>query len=76
VETGTNHDIMEELWDVSFHFLFHADMAPSRGEGFTIDHVPQPVEKKLPPLHLYVFEHLIVQGGDYINANRYQIVVL
>ncbi len=61
VETGTDEDIKEELGDVLYQVLFHADIAASRADGFTIDDVAEAVDTKMRRRHPHVFEGVSVE---------------
>ena len=73
VETGTDEDVKEELGDVLYQVLFHADIAASRPDGFTIDDVADQVDAKMRRRHPHVFEGVSVAGVDDIKANWQQI---
>lgn len=73
VETGTDEDIKEELGDVLYQVLFHADIAASRTDGFTIDDVAEAVDTKMRRRHPHVFEGVSVAGVEDIKANWQQI---
>lgn len=73
VETGSDEDIKEELGDVLYQVLFHADIASSRSDGFDIDDVADAVDQKMRRRHPHVFEGVSVSGVDDIKANWQQI---
>jgi len=73
VETGTDEDIKEELGDVLYQVLFHADIAASKPDGFTIDDVAEAVDTKMRRRHPHVFEGVSVDGVEDIKANWQQI---
>ena len=73
VETGTDEDIKEELGDVLYQVLFHADIAASRPDGFSIDDVADQVDTKMRRRHPHVFDGVQVAGVDDIKANWQQI---
>ena len=73
VETGSDEDIKEELGDVLYQVLFHADIAASRPEGFTIDDVADTVDTKMRRRHPHVFDGVSVGGVEDIKANWRQI---
>ena len=73
VETGTDEDIKEELGDVLYQVLFHADIAASKPDGFTIDDVAEAVDTKMRRRHPHVFEGVSVAGVEDIKANWQQI---
>jgi len=58
LETGTAEDRVEELGDVLFQVLFHADYAehrPEAGERFTLDDVAKALREKLERRNPHVF---------------------
>lgn len=73
VDSGTDEDIKEELGDVLYQVLFHADIAQSRPDGFTIDDVADAVDQKMRRRHPHVFDGVRVSGVDDIKANWQQI---
>lgn len=73
VEDGDAEDIKEELGDVLYQVLFHADIARAREGGFDIDDVAQTVDQKMRRRHPHVFEGVAVDGVDDIKANWQEI---
>ena len=60
IETGNRADLREELGDVLYQLLFHADIAASEpGAPFDIDDVAAGVDHKMRHRHPHVFA-----GGD------------
>ena len=60
LEAGSRDDIREELGDVLYQVLFHADIAAAYPEGaFTIDDVAADVDAKMRERHPHVF----AEGG-------------
>jgi XTP/dITP diphosphohydrolase len=56
LESGTRDDIVEELGDVLYQILFHADIGASdTAAPFDIDDVAQAVESKMRRRHPHVF---------------------
>lgn len=58
LETGTSVDRVEELGDVLFQVIFHADYAehrPEEGERFTLDDVAKALREKLERRNPHVF---------------------
>lgn len=57
IEAGTRDDVLEELGDVLYQILFHADIGASDpSEPFTIDDVAGEVDAKMRRRHPHVFE--------------------
>lgn len=73
VEEGDAQDIKEELGDVLYQVLFHADIARAREGGFDIEDVAQTVDQKMRRRHPHVFEGVAVDGVDDIRANWQEI---
>ena len=56
LESGSTEDIKEELGDVLYQILFHADIAAhAAGSPFTIDDVAAAVDDKMRQRHPHVF---------------------
>jgi XTP/dITP diphosphohydrolase len=56
LEAGSHSDIQEELGDVLYQLLFHADIAAHHPESpFTIEDVAQRVDQKMRQRHPHVF---------------------
>lgn len=56
LESGSRHDIREELGDVLYQILFHADIAAHDPQDpFTIDDVAALVDQKMRDRHPHVF---------------------
>jgi XTP/dITP diphosphohydrolase len=56
IESGSRDDLLEELGDVLYQVLFHADIAASEPDfGFDIDDVAATVETKMRARHPHVF---------------------
>ena len=56
IETGTKDDLIEELGDVLYQVIFHADLAAETdGERFGIEEVAQRMTAKMVSRHPHVF---------------------
>lgn len=56
IESGSREELIEELGDVLYQVLFHADLASSTpGEEFTIEDVAEHMSKKMVGRHPHVF---------------------
>lgn len=73
IESGDRQGIKEELGDVLYQLLFHADIAASADEPFTIDDVAQATDEKMRRRHPHVFGDIEVEGIDDIKANWQKI---
>lgn len=70
IDGGNRDDIVEELGDVLYQVLFHADiLAGNPDDPVTIDEVAQKTADKMRSRHPHVFEGLIVSGVDEIRQN-------
>lgn len=69
IESGTRDDLLEELGDVLYQVLFHADLAAATPGGFTIDDVARATAAKMIGRHPHVF-------GDADAADADAVVVL
>lgn len=66
LESGSRADIREELGDVLYQVLFHADIASSVvGDSFTIEDVASDVDAKMRERHPHVFGE-----GDAITVDE------
>lgn len=69
VETGTPNDLVEELGDVLWQVLFHAELASHATEGaFTIDDVASALTEKMVRRHPHVF-------GDAVATTPEEVLV-
>lgn len=65
IESGTRNDVLEELGDVLYQVLFHADIGASDpSEPFTIDDVARDVDAKMRRRHPHVFDE---DGGASVD---------
>lgn len=55
VEAGTPEDVKEELGDVLYQILFHAQLAANTGEGYDIQDVAAATNEKMRRRHPHVF---------------------
>lgn len=70
VESGDRTEMREELGDVLYQVLFHADLAASHPtEPFTIDDVARVVREKMVGRHPHVFGDVVANTADEVSAN-------
>ena len=70
VESGDRADMREELGDVLYQVLFHADLAASHPtEPFTIEDVARVVREKMVGRHPHVFGDVVADTADEVSAN-------
>jgi len=70
IETGTRTELVEELGDVLWQVLFHAEIASRAGtEPFDLDDVAQAVLDKMVPRHPHVF-------GDEVATTPEEVMTL
>lgn len=70
IEYGTPDDVLEELGDVLYQVLFHADIAAARAEGaFTIEDVAARATAKMVGRHPHVFGDVVADTADAVAAN-------
>lgn len=72
IESGNPHDMCEELGDVLFQVILHADIAAESG-NFTINDVIRSINEKLIRRHPHVFSNVTVSGTDEVLKNWDQI---
>lgn len=75
IENGTRDDLIEELGDVLYQVIFHADIAAhTPGEDFTLEDVAERMTAKMVSRHPHVFGDataqaaLNIQTGDDVVA--------
>ena len=75
IETGDRDGLIEELGDVLYQVVFHADLAANTpGEGFTIEDVAARMTAKMVGRHPHVFgdaaarEAMNIQSADDVVA--------
>ena len=70
IEHGTPDDVLEELGDVLYQVLFHADIAAARAEHpFTIEDVAARSTRKMVGRHPHVFGDATADTADEVAAN-------
>ncbi|AKF82527.1 nucleotide pyrophosphohydrolase [Myxococcus fulvus 124B02] len=67
-EGGPWHPLCEELGDLLFQIVFHAQLAAERGE-FTMADVSRAISDKLTRRHPHVFGEQRVDGSEQVLAN-------
>jgi len=73
IESGDREGMKEELGDVLYQLLFHADIAASSDDSFTIDDVAKATDEKMRRRHPHVFGDTEVAGVEDIKANWQKI---
>ncbi|MCS5722490.1 MazG family protein [Herbiconiux sp. CPCC 203407] len=70
IESGSREEMIEELGDVLYQVVFHADIAAhTPGEDFTIEDVAAHMTAKMVGRHPHVFADLdLATAGDVENA--------
>lgn len=69
IETGTRDDILEELGDVLYQVLFHADIASkTAGENFDLQDVAAHMSAKMIARHPHVFADVEAGTPDEVIA--------
>lgn len=70
IENGTRDDLLEELGDVLYQVLFHADIAAADPvDPFTIDDVAARSMRKMVGRHPHVFADVVADTADEVSAN-------
>ncbi|MBX9471462.1 MazG family protein [Microcella sp.] len=70
IEHGTSDDVLEELGDVLYQVLFHADIAAASAEHpFTIDDVAARSTAKMVGRHPHVFGDVTADTADAVAEN-------
>ena len=70
IEHGSRDDVLEELGDVLYQVLFHADIAAARAEHpFTIEDVAAVSVAKMVGRHPHVFGDVVADTADDVAAN-------
>ena len=70
IESGSRDDLLEELGDVLYQVLFHADIASAASEQpFTIDDVAAASVAKMVGRHPHVFGDVVAETADEVSAN-------
>lgn len=69
IESGSREDMIEELGDVLYQVIFHADIAAhAPGEEFTIDDVAANMTAKMVGRHPHVFAEATAHTADDVVA--------
>ena len=70
IESGTRDDVLEELGDVLYQVLFHADLAATHESApFTIDDVAARSMSKMVGRHPHVFGDVTADTAEEVSAN-------
>lgn len=70
IEHGTRDDLLEELGDVLYQVLFHADIAAADPvDPFTIEDVAARSMRKMVGRHPHVFADVVADTADEVSAN-------
>lgn len=70
IENGTRDDVLEELGDVLYQVLFHADIAAADPTApFTIEDVARVSAEKMIGRHPHVFGDVVADTADEVSAN-------
>lgn len=70
IEAGTRDDIVEELGDVLYQVVFHADLlSEDRDNPVTLDDIAQATAEKMRRRHPHVFGDVTVSDVADIRAN-------
>src|SRR5690606_41015549 len=70
IEHGTRDDLIEELGDLLYQVIFHADIAAhTPGEAFTIEYVAAHMTAKMVGRHPHVFADTVADTPDAVMAN-------
>jgi len=67
IEAGTRDELIEELGDVLYQVIFHADIAAEAGE-FTLEDVAAHMRTKMVARHPHVFGDVTVTTSDDVVA--------
>lgn len=68
IESGSDADMVEELGDVLYQVLFHADLATEEGR-FTLEDVAAHMTQKMVGRHPHVFGDVVAETPDAVVAN-------
>lgn len=68
IESGDDDEIIEELGDVLYQVLFHADIAAEQGR-FTLEDVAAQMTQKMVGRHPHVFGDVVAETSDAVVAN-------
>ncbi|HEU0207114.1 MAG TPA: MazG family protein [Pseudolysinimonas sp.] len=67
IEAGSREELIEELGDVLYQVIFHADIAAEAGE-FTLEDVARHMREKMVARHPHVFGDVTVQTSADVVA--------
>ncbi|MFC5500917.1 MazG family protein [Lysinimonas soli] len=67
IEVGSREELIEELGDVLYQVIFHADIAAEAGE-FTLEDVAAHMRAKMVARHPHVFGDVTVETSDDVVA--------
>jgi XTP/dITP diphosphohydrolase len=67
IESGSDDDLVEELGDVLYQVLFHADIAAEAGR-FTLEDVAERMTAKMVGRHPHVFGDAVAETPDAVVA--------
>jgi XTP/dITP diphosphohydrolase len=74
IESGNRVEMREEIGDVLYQLLFHADIARADPDDpFDIDEIARITNEKMRRRHPHVFGDVAVDGVDEIKANWQQL---
>lgn len=68
IEQGSDAEMVEELGDVLYQVLFHADLAAEEGR-FTLEDVAAHMTQKMVSRHPHVFGDVVAETPDAVVAN-------
>ena len=69
IENGTREDLIEELGDVLYQVIFHADIAAhAEHESFTLEDVAAQMTQKMVGRHPHVFGDAVAETADDVMA--------
>jgi XTP/dITP diphosphohydrolase len=68
IESGSRDEMVEELGDVLYQVLFHADIAAEAGE-FTLEDVAAHMTAKMVGRHPHVFGDVVADTADEVVVN-------
>lgn len=68
IEAGDRDELVEELGDVLYQVIFHADIAAEAGE-FTLEDVAAHMTAKMVGRHPHVFGDVVADTADAVSRN-------
>lgn len=70
IESGDRANLLEELGDVLYQVLFHADIAANAtSESFDIEDIARAVRLKMERRHPHVFGDEVAETAEEVSAN-------